>query len=159
MSALTRLPSKTNVLRIHTAASRSYSGAMDGCFCLQNAPGVEVEQVQVWWIWRPTRQEPEFRLEPLGGFCSVGWHWIHKKTYFPSGYVLRPWRTTFCLKSSREMLAFTRSLAKTGLWRCKSTRSAAHSARIDSFRLFAVASGPDLRLKAFSHGKPCFCYC
>ncbi len=36
-------------------------------------------------------------------------------------------------------------------------RFSAHSARIGSFRLSAVASGPDQRFKAFSHWKPCFC--
>ncbi len=30
-------------------------------FCLQNAPGVEVKRVQVWWIWQPIRQNPECR--------------------------------------------------------------------------------------------------
>ncbi len=54
---------------------------------------------------------------------------------------------------------FSRSPAKTVLRRRKSARSAAHSARIGSFRYSAVASGPDQRLKAFSHWKPCFSYC
>jgi hypothetical protein len=47
------------------------------------------------------------------------------------------------------MSAFSRSPAKTGLRWHKSARSAAHSARIFSFRLSAIVSGPDQRLKAF----------
>jgi hypothetical protein len=45
------------------------------------------------------------------------------------------------------MSPITRLPAKTGLRRRKSTRSAAHSARIGSIRLSAVVSGPDQRLK------------
>ncbi len=40
---------------------------------------------QHWW--QPIRQNPEFRQQPLGGFCGVGQRWIRKKTYFLSGYV------------------------------------------------------------------------
>jgi hypothetical protein len=47
------------------------------------------------------------------------------------------------------MSTFTCSPVKTGLWWRKSAGSTAHSARIGSFRLFAIASGPDQRLKAF----------
>jgi hypothetical protein len=45
------------------------------------------------------------------------------------------------------MLAFTCSTAKTSLRRRKSARIAAHSARIASFLLFAVASGPHQQLQ------------
>ncbi len=57
------------------------------------------------------------------------------------------------------MSAFTRSRAQPSRRLRKSARSAAHSARISSFRTFAVASGPHQCLKSFSHWKPCFCYC
>jgi hypothetical protein len=43
--------------------------------------------------------------------------------------------------------------------RPKSAISVAHSAGIVSFCPFAIASGPGHRLKAFSHWKPCLCYC
>ncbi len=49
------------------------------------------------------------------------------------------------------MLAFTLSLANTGHRRHKSVRSAAHSARIASFHLYAEAPGPHQHLKALSH--------
>jgi hypothetical protein len=47
------------------------------------------------------------------------------------------------------MLALTFLPMETGNWHPKSTRSAAHLARIASFRPFAVAAGPHLRLEAF----------
>jgi hypothetical protein len=58
---------------------------------------------------------------------------------------------TMCRKANKKINHHhhTRSLAKTGLWRCKSARSAAHSACIGSFRLSTIASGPDQPLKAF----------
>ncbi len=57
------------------------------------------------------------------------------------------------------MPASTCSPVKTSLRQPKSVKSVAFSAWVTSLRPFAKASGPLQCLTAFSHQKPCFCYC
>jgi hypothetical protein len=37
-----------------------------------NTPHREVQQIQVWWIWQPICQSPEFCQELPGGHGGVG---------------------------------------------------------------------------------------
>ncbi len=120
-------------------------------FHLQNILDRKVQQLQVQWIWWPFLPESGIPQIAIGCFSGV------KQVLNPSVTSSGP-RAIHAV-SKAQTLVLTHSPAKTDHRWPKSVISAAHSAVIAFFLPFSTASSPCHCFTAFSHRKPCFCYC